>query len=449
MKRKILFFLITAGMVSGFFIGSCSMPSEFGNDMKASESQSDRCPTCIDVPRVEDVTDPLNPEPENLASRAINLVYYDEQLYAMHMNTSSEIAEDRYFQVYVSVLQCDGTWKRTNQGNSLNILEKGVHSAVNSQMRLIIYNNELFAFWQESAPGGNVMHVKKYDKYADLWERAGEEDPLGLSAFYVTNPNNQNHWAYFYFGGAAVCNNKLYVVWSQKLGDGDREVAVMRFDGSIWTKMNAFNDPVRPGWGQRWITLQSHNGELYLAASEAHPDNTKKAYLKVYRYDDCNDEWSNASETLSIDPRDHPETPSMVSMNGTLYITWREINTSSDEYPAFPYKVYVKAYQGGTSWEFVGDNPVASNMAYNPLLLDYKCRLTLVYGDDINAYIKQYDCENWVDFPGEVPFVSNIIRVGKWPRLSVYSAISENNKIYFAWRKKGDADHYFCGYMDY
>ena len=127
-----------------------------------------------------------------------------------------------------------------------------------------------------------------------------------------------------------------------------------------------------------------------------------------------------------------------------------EYTFSNPDYSKLPYKIYVKKHTDGVNREYAGKNPIINNGPFNPILLNNNDKLTIVYGDYTNSYIKQLEGTDWIYFPTDEPIAQNIIRQGKFLPLDVHSAFSADGKIYYAWRKRG-ADHtedYFCGYVD-
>ena len=443
MKNITILQIIITGIVVFLLLCGCDISSITG-------AATAKCPiTCDDVSRVEEVTQVLNPEPDNSAARTINIIKFKNTLYAIYLNYKSQ-----WFQVYVSKHGCGDEWTRTNGEKPLNINPKGIKRATNCDVRLIEYNNKLYAIWQESYVGGTVLHVKCYNEGSDIWESVDGHEGLGLSGYYFSNPNLQ-HWAYFYYAGTVVYNNELYVAWPNSFSTTGN-MAILKYDGNDWVKFPGVQVPGRETWAHQWITLTVYNNKLHLAgvAKRLEPtpsgQDDRRTYLEAYVFDDDLKQWTQISNQINLNILDQASSPSLINVNDTLYITWREITSSNPDYSALPYKIYVKEYIGGETWDFTGDNPFVSGNTFKPTLLNYKNTLTLLYGNNYKAFIKQFNGSVWLNFPDDDPVMEKISMQGqgKFPQLDVFSAIVADEKIYFAWRPRTDPDHYLCGYID-
>ncbi|MFC5468864.1 dockerin type I domain-containing protein [Cohnella suwonensis] len=268
----------------------------------------------------------------------------------------------------VRIKKYDGTsWTSADGGSGLN----ADSSKKAENLNLAVFNNDLYAAWNETNGTVNQIRVKKYD--GTSWTSA--DGGSGLNADSSKNALDVKQF---------VFNNALYAVWREHNGT-IYQIRVKKYDGASWTNADggsALN--VVSANGAQNPTLIVYNNALH-AAWEEH--NGASFQIRVKKYDGTS--WTSAdgggTSGLNVDSSIAASSPNLAVFNNALYAAWYENNGSADQ-------IRVKKYDG-TSWTSADGNGISglnlssSQYATFPNLYAFNNALFAVWSEQNgNAY---------------------------------------------------------------
>ncbi|MGG1556254.1 dockerin type I domain-containing protein [Paenibacillus ferrarius] len=278
----------------------------------------------------------------------------------------------------------NGAWTSADNGSALN-----QNAGKNAQNPVLeVYNNELYATWQESGAVYWQIRVKKWN--GTSWVSVdGNDASNGIN--YNNSNNGRNPRMITY-------NNKLYVMWDEALGSGINQARVKMYNGSTWTFVDGGTASAGmnkdSALAAQLLYPAVYNNKLYVIWSEG----SSTIQTRVKMYDGTS--WSfvdgNGTVGLNKDTAKWAQNASLAVYNNELYAAWSETSAGQNQ-------IRVKKYNG-TSWTFV-DGDVATGINYNTSNSAYIPRLTVFGGNlyvvwyegtpNFRIRVKMYDGSGW------------------------------------------------------
>ncbi|OAS19226.1 dockerin type I domain-containing protein [Paenibacillus oryzisoli] len=253
---------------------------------------------------------------------------------------------------------------------------------------LVVFNNELYAAWQEQA-STNWWQLRVAKFNGTSWNRIDGDGDFGMNVNSPTNARNPK---------LVVYNSALYVIWDETGGDGTNKIrAKVYAGGSTWnladggTSLN--KDNTKAAQNQE---VAVYNGKLYVVWSE---NGSTVSQVRVKAYNGSS--WSfvdgNAGTGLNVDVAVGAYIPYIAVYDNELYVAFGEKN-----------QIRVKKYDG-MSWTLVdggtqttGLNYNTSQNAYTPRLVAFDSNLYVAWqeGSTNQVRVKQYDGTTWTSVDG-------------------------------------------------
>ncbi len=431
MKKNVLTFVLAIAM--GFVAGS----------MKA---QACTCENML--PQLgtgtSDVASPTN--------NTVSMAFWDDECYVLYINR---------WRMYVKRSTPEETWAPTHVSTDgtqpINFYPDKTTNPYPYEAQLVVFQGNLYAVFSESdgdgttdGQGHKIVHVSRYDKAIDDWtfvDQAQTPPPpagyerTGLGYPFYPGPDVW-HWTYRTYNGVVATNCALYVAMNPG------QVVIWKYDGTSWTILPTTGLPTpTQGLIAATIGLGHHQGSLVLAYQYYRASTGEKS-LVVAKFDATTLSWSNISGWLNVgtDVNAHPAL--LAQYAGGLYAAWRETTLGQTE----PSRLYVKRYDGGTTWTLLGSGAVHTSypvLVANPLILcDYLLGdslgaptapgLTLVSWHDSRLYVDRFNGTAW-------DTIATTAEANVWNPFSDYTiapttaatsrwdAATSTYKYYFAW----------------
>lgn len=188
--------------------------------------------------------------------------------------------------------------------NDLGGLNYDVNNNVNNP-KTVIYNNNLYVFWQERSDKSNNNHIRY--KYYNGIKWSQDNDVLNYDVSKNTGITN-----------SIVFNDNLYIFWHENDGIAD-QIRYKYYDGEKWHDDNSsLNYKNSAGYPNSII----YNNDLYVFWSE----NSKIRYKS---YDGI--KWCSDNGGLNYDMSKHAYLCNIIVYSNNLYILWKESNGTSYE----------------------------------------------------------------------------------------------------------------------
>lgn len=252
-----------------------------------------------------------------------SLAVYGENLYAAW----SEQANSGINQIRVSKYDVSSGWTPVDKNGDYGINYDT--SCLADYPVLAVYNNKLYAVWQEQHVSSGKFQVilKSYDgNSTGTWDLVD----AGLNC---SNTNDGTNPTIIEYNGA------LYCAWEEKTKTY-LQIHVKKYDGSNWTYVK--NDETN-GWNYN-IDLPAaapvfcvFNRSLYVSWGETAKVSTgtgtvNKKQIRIAKYDNDTDTKiffdGNISTGLNKDNTQSAENPGLAILNGDLCVAWQEPNAT-------------------------------------------------------------------------------------------------------------------------
>ncbi|MDI4643771.1 dockerin type I domain-containing protein [Cohnella hashimotonis] len=284
-----------------------------------------------------------------------------------------------------------GTWVVADGGASIN--QNSAKNAINPW--LTVYNNELYAAWEEQYSPYWQLRVKKLS--GSSWVSVDGNGVEGLNIGANSNARNARLIGY---------NNELYVVWDEAGGDGINKLRVKKYggSGSSWSIVDG-------GAGLNFSASRSAqnakpkvwNGKLYVTWGESDGVATQ---VRVKAYNGTSWSWADGGgvQGLNVDKSQGVTNTGLEAYGegaGDLYLVWSEsVNYIS--------KIRIKKYNG-TSWTFAegdasaeGINQKASDSGSLAYLYAFDGKLYAIWqeGNTAKIRVKSFDGTSWTSVDG-------------------------------------------------
>ncbi|MBD2864185.1 fibronectin type III domain-containing protein [Paenibacillus sp. IB182363] len=215
----------------------------------------------------------------------------------------------------------DGQWASADGGTPLNVSPDPLEHV--SSPFLAVYNNELYAIWEEGISPRSI-YVKKLQ--GNTWVPVtSNSTPLNGTA------GSRNG----YMPAMIAHNGFLYAAWVE-----NGSIQVKKYNGT-WTNESIIS--LKPNSTVTFPAFAVHNNEIYLTWSEQLSSSPYSYYIPVMKRA-ANGIWHSVSGVDGISESTAPAVlPKMQTYKGLLYAVWKTDTA---------YKI--KAYNE-TSWSWVGD----------------------------------------------------------------------------------------------
>ncbi|MBN1531725.1 MAG: hypothetical protein JXA20_03600 [Spirochaetes bacterium] len=293
------------------------------------------------------------PSPPVGSLNMFNLAWFNGQIHAITVTGASETAVYRYD-------ANAGSWELISPAD----LRHTPGSGTVSDPVLAVYNGVLYALWSYNT-GTMTVRMKRYDG-GTTWY-TGVEDVNGINDVVAST---MNYPAVAVFNGllVAACRFNAFI-------------KVRVFNGASWSTWINEIRLTTPGVSSvRSTSLHSVNGRLYLACNEL----TTNSYDSIWVRDISTgqDLPTVADTTLKTGLRYHTKTgaadyattaynPVLDSVNGRLFITWREKASSAAGPPYDLFSTRCRLFSGditAPAWLFVDGglfDGLRNNSAYS------------------------------------------------------------------------------------
>jgi hypothetical protein len=269
-----------------------------------------------------DSNTPLNKNAEKDAKNP-SLVVFNNELYAAWQEVSTSNWQLR-------IKKFNGSGWVSVDGDGTDGLN--VNTRFNAlSPKLIVYNNALYVIWEETS-GANQIRVKKYGGSGSSWSSADGGVSLNKSV-------SQGALSV----SVVVWGNKLYATWSESNGTAS-QIRVKSYDGSSWTFVDG-NDTTGMNVNNAKYgsapALEVYDNKLYLAWAESASKNQIR--VKVYNGTSWTEADGGLADTgINQNPLHDAYLVRLITFDGKLYATWHEAQL-------FDFRVRVKVYDG-TTW---------------------------------------------------------------------------------------------------
>jgi hypothetical protein len=391
---------------------------------------------------ITDNVNGINGDISKLRNLGVNAVMYKNKLYAMFCveNYDNDYVIDKF--LYVRKQSCDGSWINVDNGLAHQYINNPNNRYYHPPYRLIVMGEYLYAIWGESPVNDSmVIRVSRYSECKG-WESVDGGSIYGLCAGY--QPEYQS---YFYYKGAYVFKNELYIAWYQ---NDIFKVVIKKYDGSKWSEVpNEFTAPTDSTyWGYTTVTLSEVNGNLCAAYI-----NTCGGYyrlLQVSYYDAQTKKWiAMVKESLNYHYLSCVSEIDLINYDQKLFVAYKESSVlKDDDYPSYnspPYKIIVKQYEGGANgkkWISLSGSSVSTDIYCSlPNLLVYQGGLYMMLNESYKLVLKKYNLTSW----DTIAIMSNTMDNGKYEAelssggngSNVYpmNAFAVNDSIYLFWQR--------------
>ncbi len=324
-------------------------------------------------------------------------------------------------------VQAAATWTFAEPGIATGINYVTSNNAIDPVMT--VYNNELYAAWEEVSGGISQIRVKKYNG-GTSWISAGD-----------TNSINKDPTKSAMNPALTAFNGYLYAAWDEY--NGSRHVIrVHRYNGSSWTQVDGdgpqgLNRDLTPA-EQPCMTV--FNNELYIAWMETI---SSKNYVHVKKsVDGTTWNFVDGNTETGLNCASYSAfSPCLAVWNNQLYISWSEENISGVR------QVRVRQYESGNTWNTVdGGNGLNLSSLHNagePYLIALNNTLYAAWDEtktdgepQVHVHLKRYNGTNWAFVDGG--YLNR--QPGLWgykPKIAVW-----NNKAYITWDEEDNLTNY-------
>jgi|GEM_PF-2417527 len=354
------------------------------------------------------------------------LAGYNSDLYAAWQETNGTATQIR-------VKKYDGTsWAFADGGGTTGLNKDSARTA--ASVSLAVYDNNLYAAWQETNGTATQIRVKKYD--GTSWTFADGDGATGL------NKNSAKAAAGV---SLAVYDNALYAAWQETNGTAT-QIRVKKYDGTSWTFVdgdgtNGLNKD--SGKAAAGVSLAVFNNSLYAAWQENNgTSRVPITQIRVKKYDGTSWTFADGDDTTGLNKNTAYNAlyPSLAVYNNALYGAWQENNGTATQ-------IRVKKYNG-TAWTFAdgdgtdGLNKDSGKAAAGASLAVYNNTLYAAWqennGTATQIRAKKYDGASWAFADGD-----STTGLNKDSGKAVASACLAvyANALYAAWQENnGTAD---------
>ncbi|QJD84673.1 S-layer homology domain-containing protein [Cohnella herbarum] len=278
-----------------------------------------------------------------------SLAVYKEKLYAAWHEGYLGI------NLQARVRQFDGDNWTTVDGGTLNVADELTYDP-----RITIFNDELYAIWQENSK----IQVKKHDGTGTEWQIVSPSSSLSVNG--AAQPQ------------LAAYDGSLYAVWREETGTpGVQEIKVSRYAGGTdWVPIDEGGFGVDGGTNIQRPNVAVFENKMYVAWS----DNNRA--IRVKSYDEQSGwQWADNNAGLNYTASNSIDLPKLIAYDGYLYAVWVESGT-----------IRAKKYDGN-NWTTAdsdhGLNARIGSVANNPSLAVYNGKLFAVWTE-------KYDGKNQV-----------------------------------------------------
>ncbi len=304
----------------------------------------------------------------------------------------------------IRVRKYDGgtTWTQVD-GNTDQGLNRVATPSSNPSM--VVYNGELYLSWENTISTVSYIHVKKYVSGA-TWSFVDGDTDTGLNYDITKNGLRPN---------LAVCNNQLYLAWTEKNSSAIQQIRVCQYSGgNSWTfidgnGINGLNLSSSKNANAPW--LMSLNNTLYAAWDE--PDAVGNELSHLIKYNGIS--WTFVDGSYLNRANDlYAYSPKMVVLNNNAYITWDE----EDQVSTYITQIRVKKFDGST-FSFI-DGGLPSSQLNKDNTKHAKTPFPVIFKGDL--------CVAWYENNG----TADQIRVKKYPLPPIVNSVSvpANNSYY-------------------
>jgi len=239
----------------------------------------------------------------------------------------------------IKVKSYDGFgWTEVVEGNGLNITAEKAATVP----ALVVFDNALYAAWQESNDAGILqIRVKKYEGNKS-WTSLDGAGQTGL---------NWNAAAGGSFPAMAVFQESLYITWMESNGTSV-QIRVKRYDGNTsWTSVDgntATGLNMVNSYSGNKPAMAALNDSLVVIWEEA-PVGTNDRKIRAKKYDGTRWESAEGSSANGLNRYNELQVrePALLALNNELYATWQEVKIGTGIY-----QIRVRKYDGG-EWTFV------------------------------------------------------------------------------------------------
>lgn len=318
-----------------------------------------------------------------------------------------------------------------------------------SDPSLVVWNDKLYACWQEESENGSRIHVA------------------------VANNNQAPHPAWTFIDGAGVgginggeinaarrprpivFNDQLYLTWeAEESGSTKIRIAVYNGDDAspLWNFVDGGKDAginFDPAQAASFSSLYVLKNRLYVVWREKNPI----PQIRVAVFNGSNEKpfWTsvdgNTSEGINYHVGKYSYKPRGIVHQEKLYVTWVEDNGTN-------YQLRVKIYNGDDSkpvWTFKGGQLVtglnidANKLANDPSLCSYKGKLYLLWSEE-NTLVNQLRAAVYEGGDNDGAWVSldggSSAGLNKDPSRGVDSGrfLVYGDRLYVAWSEKNAYD---------
>lgn len=254
-----------------------------------------------------------------------------------------------------------------------------------NNIKLIDYNNKLYAVWSEHQNGGPDYNIvlKSYD---------------GSSWSLISEKINDSDKAYY--PSLAVHNGDLFIAYEE--GSAPKHIRVKKYNPETGFINITPDGPLNynaAASGDHKPLLASDGTNLYAVWNETGA--AGKMQMRAKKYDGTAWTSIDGEVGLNYNPSQYSSLSSLIEFDGDIYVCWTEENSSQFS------QMRIKRYDSGTdTWTFVDDNGLSggTGLSYGlnlypdeysatGILGRYNNEQYLFWTENKKLYTKKYDSE--------------------------------------------------------